>query len=252
MKRSQCESNNPESCLVPRHVSIVMDGNGRWAQQRLMKRIMGHRAGVKAVRRAIDFCLDHQISVLSLFALSVENFLFRPDTEVKFLISLFSDMITSNLAELNDNGVCIRVIGDTSVLGDIVQDHIQHAQTVTKNNTKLILVIALHYSGRWDIFQAAKKFAQHLMDEKINPSTQTEKDFSQFLCLSDLPEPDLMIRTSGEQRISNFLLWQLAYTELFFSDVFWPDFNDAVFQQALAVFQKRQRRFGKTGEQVAI
>ncbi|OGT45474.1 MAG: di-trans,poly-cis-decaprenylcistransferase [Gammaproteobacteria bacterium RIFCSPHIGHO2_12_FULL_38_11] len=247
----QYEKNGPEY-FVPHHVSIVMDGNGRWAQQRLMKRIMGHRAGVKAVRRAIDFCLDHHIAVLSLFALSVENFLFRPEAEVKFLISLFSDMISSNLAELNSNGVCIRVIGDISVLGATVQEQIQCAQTLTKNNTKLILVIALHYSGRWDIFQAAQKFAQHTLDIKINPSTQTEKDFSQFLCLSDLPEPDLMIRTSGEQRISNFLLWQLAYTELFFSDVFWPDFNDTIFHQAIAVFQKRQRRFGKTGEQIAL
>ena len=230
---------------IPHHVSVIMDGNGRWAKKRLMQRIAGHRAGVKSVRKAIDFCIDHHIGVLSLFALSVENFLSRPESEVKFLISLFSEMITKNIEDLHQNQVQIRVIGELSVFGPSVLEQIQHAQSYTKNNTGLLLVIAVNYSGRWDIFQAAQKFAQHVIDEKINPNAQTEKEYAKFLCLSDLPEPDLLIRTSGEQRISNFMLWQLAYAELYFTDIFWPDFDEAAFEEAIAVFQKRERRFGK-------
>lgn len=237
---------------MPRHVAIVMDGNGRWAKQRLMPRIFGHRAGVKAVQRAIDFCKDNGIQVLSLFALSVENFQSRPESEVKFLVSLLSDTLVKNLERLHRNHIRIRIMGDFSVFPAAVRTQIEEAQSLTQYNSGLTLVVAIHYSGRWDIFQAAKKFAQHVAEKKCDPATVTEKDFSQFLCIADLPEPDLFIRTSGEQRISNFMLWQIAYAELFFADELWPDFNEASFAKAIAVFQKRERRFGLTGEQIAI
>jgi len=236
---------------IPTHVAIVMDGNGRWAKQRLMPRAMGHRAGVKSVRRALDFCGAQGIKVLSLFTLSIENFLHRPVAEVNFLLSLLTEMFSQNIDELHEKNVCIRVVGDLSVFSEEIQNQIQGAVTRTQHNQGLVLILALNYSGRWDIMQAAKKFAGAVLEKKGTPSECEEKEFAQFLCLSDLPEPDLFIRTSGEQRISNFFLWQLAYTELFFTDVYWPDFDDKVFAEAIAVFQKRERRFGLTGEQVA-
>lgn len=231
--------------MLPQHVAIIMDGNGRWAKKRFMPRIAGHRMGVKSVRRAIDFCVRQKIDVLSLFALSVENFQARPEIEVKFLISLLSDLLIKNLAEMHGNHIRIRLIGDLSVFEPAVQAQINHAQSVTQHNTGLTLVIAVNYSGRWDIFQAAQKFSQHVMDQGLDPSTLSENDYVPFLCLHDLPEPDLLIRTSGEQRISNFMLWQFAYTELYFTDVLWPDFDDRIFEDALDAFQKRDRRFGK-------
>lgn len=240
-----------EKTHMPRHIAIVMDGNGRWAKKRLMPRILGHRAGVKAVRKSIDYCIDNRIGVLTLFALSVENFLSRPMSEVQFLISLLSDMLTKNIIELHEKNVRIRIIGDHSVFNATILQQIHHAEALTKNNTGLILVIALHYSGRWDILNAAKKFAAHAIENKIDLQAVTENDLAPFFCLHDLPEPDLFIRTSGEQRISNFLLWQLAYTELCFVDAFWPDFDENTFSNAIASFQKRERRFGLTGEQIA-
>ncbi|OGT34093.1 MAG: di-trans,poly-cis-decaprenylcistransferase [Gammaproteobacteria bacterium RIFCSPHIGHO2_02_FULL_39_13] len=236
--------------MLPRHVAIVMDGNGRWAQQRFMPRIVGHRAGVKSVQKAIDFCVKNHIQVLSLFALSVENFQSRPESEVQFLISLLSEMLLKNLNEMHQNNIRIQIMGDVSVFQSNVRAHIEAAQSQTKNNTGLTLVIAVNYSGRWDIFQAAQKLSKHVIDHQLDPLALTEKDFEPFLCLYDLPEPDLLIRTSGEQRISNFMLWQFAYTELCFVDVFWPDFNETIFSTAIASFQKRERRFGKTGEQL--
>ena len=230
---------------MPQHVAIIMDGNGRWAKQRLMPRMIGHRAGVKSVRRAIQYCIKNNIAVLSLFAMSVENFLCRPESEVQFLISLLSDSLKRNLEELHQQNIRIRVAGNLSVFGAALQEKIHEAETLTQHNTRLTLVIALHYSGRWDILQAAQKLAQHAIDNNLNPCTLTEKDFSHYLCLHDLPEPDLMVRTSGEQRISNFMLWQFAYTELYFTDTLWPDFDEAVFTDAIATFQKRERRFGK-------
>ncbi len=224
---------------MPRHVAIIMDGNGRWAKQRFMPRFMGHRAGAKIIRKVIDFCVKYKIGVLSLFALSVENFQARPESEVRFLMSLFSDLLIKNLDEMHGNGIRIRIVGDLSALDPDIQAQIQHAEAITKNNTTLTFVIAVNYSGRWDIFQAAQQFA------KIATEQSNEKDFSSFLCLSDLPEPDLLIRTSGEKRISNFMLWQFAYTELFFTDVFWPDFDEQLFADAIDSFQKRERRFGK-------
>jgi undecaprenyl diphosphate synthase len=250
MKSTQHESKKSPSCNMPRHIAVVMDGNGRWAKQRLMPRFMGHRAGAKVVRKVIDFCLTRQIDVLSLFALSVENFQSRPESEVLFLISLLSDMLVKNIHEMHENKIRVRLVGDLSVFNVEVQAQIQHAQTMTQHNTGLTLVIAVNYSGRWDIFQAAQRFAQYAIDQKKSPSELTEKNFSTFLCFADLPEPDLLIRTSGEKRISNFMLWESAYTEMFFADAFWPDFDEVLFEEAIASFQKRERRFGLTGEQI--
>ncbi|HLD84508.1 MAG TPA: polyprenyl diphosphate synthase [Coxiellaceae bacterium] len=235
---------------VPNHVAIIMDGNGRWANKRFMPRFAGHRAGAKVVRRAIDFCDRHHISVLTLYALSVENFQSRPMPEIKFLVSLLSEMLEKNIDELHEKNIRIRIIGDTTVFPEAMQAQIRYAQQLTERNTKMTLVLAIHYSGRWDLLQAAKQLATLAIRKHRDPSDMTEEEFAQFICLSDLPAPDLLIRTSGEQRISNFMLWQLAYTELFFTDVLWPDFNDDIFEEALAVYQKRERRFGLTSEQL--
>lgn len=234
----------------PQHVAIVMDGNGRWAKRRFMTRVSGHRVGVKAVRKAVDFCVKNKIEVLSLFALSIENFRSRPKAEVRFLVFLLSDALIKNTEELHRNNVRIRIIGDCSVFEKPFRDQIEYAQTLTQHNSGLTLVIALHYSGRWDILQAVQKCVQHAIDHAIDPQKLTENDFSQFLCLHDLPEPDLLIRTSGEKRISNFMLWQFAYTELCFVDALWPDFDDHVFSDAIHDFQKRERRFGLISEQI--
>lgn len=232
---------------IPKHVAIIMDGNGRWAKKSLLPRISGHRIGVNAVKKAIQFALKNKIKVLSLFALSTENYLCRPRTEVQFLITLLCESLTKNIDELHAKNICIKIVGDLSVLDDSIQNHMASAQNLTKDNTALTLVVAINYSGRWDIYQAAKKFADAVIEKKINTELTTENDFSQFLCWYDLPEPDLFIRTSGEQRISNFMLWQLAYTELFFTEVFWPDFDETTFEEAMEAFQKRERRFGYVG-----
>jgi undecaprenyl diphosphate synthase len=234
----------------PKHVAIIMDGNGRWAAKRFLPRIMGHRAGAKAVRKAIDFCHRHDIPILTLFALSVENLSSRPQKELTFLVELFITSLKSNLQEMHKNGICIRFIGDLSVFDEAVQAQARASELLTKDNMGLKLVIAINYSGRWDILQAAKQFSRHLVLNHLDAAQSTEKDYAQFLSLSDLPEPDLMIRTSGEKRMSNFLLWQLAYTELCFIDEYWPDFDESIFARAIADFQKRERRFGLTGEQV--
>ena len=227
-----------------KHVAIIMDGNGRWASKRLSPRIIGHRAGSKAVRRAIDYCVRNHISVLSLFALSVENFLARPAQEVQFLITLFTSSLKKNLQEMHDNQIQIRFIGDLSVFNESVQQQARDAQLLTKNNKGLTLIVAINYSGRWDIFQAAQKFSQYVLEKQLSPARCTEKEFESFLCLHDVPEPDLLIRTSGEKRISNFMLWQLAYTELCFVEEHWPDFDEHIFSRVIADFYKRERRFG--------
>lgn len=237
---------------MPKHVAIVMDGNGRWAKERFMPRIAGHRVGAKAVRKAIQFCVRHQIDVLSLFALSVENFLSRPESEIHFLLSLFSDALLKDIVELHEHNIRIRIIGDHSAFDQKLKTQIDTAQTMTKDNTGLTLIIAVNYSGRWDMLQAAKKLAKHVLINGVDPEAMTEADYAKYICLHDLPEPDLLIRTGGDQRISNFMLWQFAYTELYFSDVYWPDFDEELFAKAVASYQKRERRFGLTGEQIAV
>jgi len=221
-----------------------MDGNGRWAQQRSLPRIAGHRFGAKAVKRAIEYCVKEKIHVLSLFSLSIENFIGRPQAEITFLLSLFSSLLTKNLEELHQHNVKILVIGDRSVFSRALRQKINDAEHKTHANTGLTLVIAANYSGRWDIFQAAQKMVMTAKADNADPAHLKESDFAQHLCLANLPPPDLLIRTSGEQRISNFMLWQMAYTELCFIDDLWPDFNEQTFAECIAIYQQRERRFG--------
>lgn len=233
-----------------KHVAIIPDGNGRWAHKRLLPRAAGHHAGAQAVRKAVEFSIAHHFEVLTLFALSVENYDRRPPHEVQLLLKLFLESLQNNLVELRDKNVRLRVIGDRTPFDDRLLAQIEHSEQSTAYNTGLQLVMALNYSGRWDITQAAQRLAQQVQGQALNASEITQNALSRFLCLADLPEPDLLIRTSGEQRISNFMLWQSAYTELFFTDIYWPDFDQKAFQSAIDFYYSKQRRFGRTSEQV--
>lgn len=235
---------------LPRHVAIIMDGNGRWATQRNLRRVAGHRAGVKTVESIVEYSASIGIEVLTLFAFSLENRC-RPPLEVRFLMKLMSVTLQREIEKLHRNNVRLRVIGDRSFFDNFMQVQIREAEQLTAANTGLTLVMSVHYSGRWDIAQALKKFLQTQVNVKEMESAEIETAFQHYLSLSDLPEPDLLIRTSGEQRISNFMLWQMAYTELFFSDLYWPDFNTQELERAIVWYQHRQRRFGLTPQQVA-
>lgn len=234
---------------LPKHVAIIMDGNGRWAKKKHLPRIAGHKSGLEAVRRSVEFCAKNKIEVLTLFAFSSENWR-RPKKEVKLLMDLFLTALQHEVKKLHENNVRVRIIGDRSVFEEKLQLHMQKAEDLTKNNTGLCLVIAVNYGGRWEIVQAAKTIADKIKRDEIRAEELDEQLFGQHLSLNDLPEPDLFIRTGGEERVSNFLLWHLAYTEFYFTQVLWPDFNEAVFLDALQSFSTRQRRFGRTGEQV--
>ena len=234
---------------LPQHVAVVMDGNGRWAKKRVLPRTAGHKAGVKATRRLVELCAIKGIGVLTLFAFSSENWN-RPDQEVSSLMSLFLSTLNSELNKLHEQGVCVRFIGDRTRFSENLQTSIAAAEKKTAANTRLKLNIAANYGGRWDIVNAARSLSRKLADGDISEEQITEQAFTRELCLVDQPEPDLFIRTGGEQRISNFLLWQIAYTELFFTDTLWPEFNDAAFDEALEWYATRQRRFGKTGDQL--
>ncbi|HYQ90511.1 MAG TPA: polyprenyl diphosphate synthase [Candidatus Competibacteraceae bacterium] len=233
----------------PRHIAIIMDGNGRWARQRFLPRPFGHREGVKAVRRVVNACVDRGIEILTLFAFSSENWR-RPSWEVNLLMRLFLISLRNEINALQQNNVRIRFVGDRSAFSAALQAVIQEAEIVTAANTAITLVIAANYGGRWDIVQAARRLAKEVQQGVLTPEQINAEQFDRFLSLYGLPEPDLFIRTGGEQRISNFLLWQLAYTELYFTDRYWPDFDAADLDQACAAFAQRQRRFGQTGEQV--
>ncbi len=233
-----------------KHVAIVPDGNGRWANKRLLPRAAGHHAGAQAVRKAVEFSLEQGLEALSLFALSVENFSRRPLHEVQILVKLFFDSLQSNLVELKEKNVQLRIIGDRTPFDDKLKMQIEKSEDFTASNTGLKLIMALNYSGRWDIMQATQTITKQVAAGQLNSAEINEKLFQKYLCLSDLPEPDLLIRTGNEQRISNFMLWQFAYTELYFTDVFWPDFNSQSFQDAVNFYYSKQRRFGRTGEQV--
>lgn len=236
---------------IPKHVAIVMDGNGRWAKNRGLPRVMGHRAGVEAVQKAVQFCVDQaEISVLTLFALSVENFKCRPQTEVKLLLRLFLESLQRNLQALHDKNISIKIIGDRSIFNDRLLAVVDEAETLTANNQGLTLAVAINYSGRWDIVQASKRLARLVALKQLDVDAIDDEIFARHLSLQDFTEPDLLIRTSGEQRISNFMLWQFAYTELYFPDCYWPDFDENIFKQALTFYASRQRRYGRTGEQV--
>ncbi len=235
---------------LPRHIAIIMDGNGRWARQRGLLRVMGHRSGVQSVRSTIECCAElKQVEVLTLFAFSSENWK-RPAEEVNSLMSLFVQALDKEIDALHRNGLRVRFIGDRSSLKDNLQQRMQAAEQRTAGNPGMTVVIAVAYGGRWDVVQAAQKLAADCVAGKRNPLSISEQDFAPYMALAGLPEPDLFIRTGGEQRISNFLLWNLAYTELYFTDVLWPDFDAAQLQRALDFFAKRERRFGLTSEQL--
>ncbi len=236
----------PEVGAIPRHIAIIMDGNGRWARQRGLPRIEGHRRGVEAVRAVVRRCGELGVSHLTLFAFSSENWR-RPPEEVSFLMGLFRLMLQREVARLHRNGVRLRVIGERAALSEELQALIAAAEERTASNTRLTLTVAVNYGGRWDILQAVNR----LLTERPELSGRVEEaHLWPYLSLGDAPEPDLFIRTGGEQRISNFLLWQLAYTELYFTPMLWPDFDAVALDAAIAWYRERERRFGRTSEQV--
>jgi len=235
----------PESSDVPRHVAIIMDGNGRWAKRRLMPRVAGHRKGVEALRGVIRSCAERGVSHLTVFAFSSENWR-RPQEEVTLLMELFLRALENEVARLHENDIRFRVIGDLSGFSERIQALIRDAEVLTRNNTRLTFTVAANYGGRWDIVQAVKK----LMAAGVTAEALDEAALAQQLSMAEAPEPDLFIRTGGEQRISNFMLWQLAYAELHFTDALWPDFDAAALDEAIASYLSRERRFGRTSEQV--
>ena len=235
---------------IPRHVAIIMDGNNRWAKIRSLKGAAGHKAGVEQIRTVLRACEEHGVEVLTLFAFSSENWQ-RPPKEVDALMRLFKSYLKNEVQEINDKGVRLRVIGSRTRFSGELLKLIEHAEAATAHNTARTLVIAADYGGRWDIAQAAQQLAQKVKLGELELEAIDEAQMSNYLCLSDLPAPDLCIRTGGDHRISNFLLWQFAYSELYFTEQFWPDFSKQEFEAALIDFSGRQRRFGKTSEQVA-
>lgn len=234
---------------IPRHVAVIMDGNGRWARQRRLPRTEGHRAGIKAVRKTIEQAVRRGVEVLTLFAFSSENWR-RPKAEVQTLLQLFQQALTREVPELKENGIRLRVIGDQSRLPISLQKTIAHAEEETKQGDRLTLVIAASYGGRWDLLQATRQIAEQVAAGVLQLDQISEALLQQHLALAEFPEPDLFIRTGGEQRISNFLLWHLAYTELYFTETLWPDFDEEEFDRALEAFAQRERRFGHTSEQL--
>lgn len=232
----------------PRHVAIVMDGNGRWASRRGKARAMGHRAGARSTRAVVETANDLGIEVLTLFAFSSENWK-RPATEVRVLMDLFLRTIRREIAELRKNGVRMRFIGNRARFSQALRDDMDRAEALTEGNNKLDLLIAIDYGGHWDITQAAREMAQQCADGKIRPEDIDEDRFAQALSLASYPAPDLFIRTGAEKRISNFLLWDLAYTELYFCDTLWPDFDAEALTVAVDWYIGRERRFGRVGVQ---
>lgn len=234
---------------MPRHVAIIMDGNGRWAKQRKQPRVFGHKNGIKSVRNAVRYAAQQGIEALTLYAFSSENWR-RPKQEVGLLMELFMMVLNSEVKRLHKNNIRLKVIGEISRFSDKLQSKIKEAEALTENNTGLLLNVAANYGGRWDIIDTAKRLAEQVKNGTLSSEEIDESLFSQHTCLAGVPDPDLMIRTGGDHRISNFLIWQAAYTEFFFTETLWPDFNDETFEQAIACFQGRERRFGHTGEQV--
>ena len=234
---------------LPRHIAIIMDGNGRWARSRMLPRPVGHREGVKSVRRVVEACIDKGVRALTLFAFSSENWR-RPTEEVSLILGLFVHTLQKEVNSLDRNGVRLRFIGDRDAFSEDLQTLIEKSELQTRNNTKLDLVIAANYGGQWDITRAFQHLAGRIESGELHAKDITSDVIADEMSMSDLPLPDLFIRTGGEQRISNFLLWQLAYTELYFTDVLWPAFAERKLDEALLWYANRQRRFGRTGEQV--
>ncbi len=250
MTTAGTETNNAVTVVrAPQHIAIVMDGNGRWAQQHGQKRHAGHKEGVKSVRRVVEQAAKAEVKILTLFAFSSENWR-RPREEVGLLMDLFMMALKQEIKRLQRNNVRLHIIGDRSRFPQDLQASMAKAEADTAGNSGLILQIAANYGGRWDITQAVCKLAQQVKDGSVEPNAITEENISAELSFSEFIDPDLFIRTGGEQRLSNFLLWQSAYAELYFTDVLWPDFHEAEFDAALAAFATRQRRFGLVGEQM--
>jgi undecaprenyl diphosphate synthase len=234
----------PESGLVPRHVAIIMDGNGRWAKKRFLPRVAGHRKGVEAVREVVKACAAQGVEFLTLFAFSSENWR-RPAEEVSVLMQLFLRALEQEVGKLHDNDIRFKVAGDLSPFDARIVELIRRGEELTAANTRLTLTVAANYGGRWDILQAANRCREEDAAAPI-----TEERLASFLSMAYAPEPDLFVRTGGEERVSNFLLWQLAYTELYFTDTLWPDFDAGTLDAAIASYRTRERRFGRTSEQL--
>jgi len=237
----------PRAADVPRHIAIIMDGNGRWAKKRFLPRIAGHKRGVEVVRDMVKQCATIGVNYLTLFAFSSENWR-RPADEVSFLMSLFMEALKQEVSKLHQNNIRLIMIGDHARFDASLRDQIAAAEDLTKDNSGLVLTIAANYGGRWDLLQAMNRMQQQHPERA---GDFTEQDLAPYLSMHYAPEPDLFIRTGGEQRISNFLLWQLAYSELYFTDTLWPDFDETAFGRALQSYQQRERRFGRTSEQLA-
>ncbi|KWF34247.1 polyprenyl diphosphate synthase [Burkholderia pseudomultivorans] len=238
----------PDVGVVPRHIAIIMDGNGRWATERRLPRVAGHTRGVDAVRAVVEGCARAGVEYLTLFAFSSENWR-RPNDEVSFLMRLFITALEREVGKLHANGIRLRVVGDLERFEPRIRELIRRAETKTARNTRLTLTIAANYGGRWDILQATRKLVEQAVREGREVEV-TEDAFAPHLAMAYAPEPDLFIRTGGEQRVSNFLLWQLAYAEFYFTDKYWPDFDGAALADALASYTERERRFGRTSAQL--
>ena len=239
----------PPHSAVPRHVAIIMDGNGRWARRRRLPRIAGHRRGAEAVRTAVRACVDRGISYLTLFAFSSENWR-RPAEEVRLLMKLFRTALENEVAKLHASGVRLKVVGDTQRFDPKIRKLIEQGEALTAGNQRLTLTVAANYGGRWDILQAVNRLVRENPSVGETVGEVGENALAPYLAMSYAPEPDLFIRTGGEQRISNFLLWQLAYTELYFTESLWPDFDAAALDLAITSYRSRERRFGRTSEQL--
>ena len=260
----------PEVGAVPRHIAVIMDGNGRWATRRRLPRVAGHSKGLDAVRLIVEACATRGVEFLTLFAFSSENWR-RPVDEVSFLMRLFVVALDRELARLHANGIRLRVVGDVTKFDDRIRDLIRRAEAKTARNTRLTLTIAANYGGRWDILQATRKYAEEAIaaDRLLDPALRNadlhdatplmaggdsgaidETRLARHLAMAFAPEPELFIRTGGEQRVSNFMLWHLAYTELYFTDDYWPDFDETALDAAIAWFRERERRFGRTSAQL--
>ena len=243
---SSTEVKNEESLSIPQHIGIIMDGNGRWATHQNKPRTFGHKAGVDALKATIEACASYGIDVLTVFAFSSENWR-RPAKEVKVLMDLFMLTLKSQAKRLHKNNIRLKIIGDKTRFSASLQSKINDVESLTRNNTGLTLVIAANYGGQWDIQQATLRMLEHALNEDLLVADLQLED---YLSTSGIPDPDLFIRTGGEKRISNFLLWQIAYSELYFTDTLWPDFGKDALDLAIKYFSSRQRRFGQTGEQI--
>jgi undecaprenyl diphosphate synthase len=238
----------PETGSIPIHIAIIMDGNGRWARSRYLPRMAGHKQGVETVRGVIKACIERSVAYLTLFAFSSENWR-RPEDEISFLMQLFMGALEQEITKLHENGIRFKVIGDLSKFEPKIIKFIHNGEQLTAKNTRLTLTIAANYGGRWDIMQAMRKMMAQSTELPLNFE---EKNLAQYLSMNYAPEPDLFIRTGGECRVSNFLLWQLAYTELYFTNTLWPDFDEHELELAIQSYQQRERRFGRTSEQLQV